>query len=55
MFILENYYGVEGVGIVDSLFFITENLDLIERSLAKADMIFESYFTECWIEGGIDE
>jgi hypothetical protein len=55
MFILENYFGIEGKGVIDSLFFISENIDLITRSLEKADMIFESYFTECWIEGGFDE
>lgn len=45
MFILDNFQMMK-----HSLKFINHNIDLITRSIEKADIIFESYFTSCWIE-----
>lgn len=35
--------------IGDSLYFVHCNIDLIERCLMRADIVYEAYFTECYI------
>ena len=45
MFILDNFYWMKG-----SLKFMNKHIDLIERSVERADIIFDSWFTTCWIE-----
>jgi hypothetical protein len=48
MFLLDDYFDIPGMS--EAMIFVYNNIDLIERSIAKADMIFESWFTTEWIE-----
>jgi hypothetical protein len=48
MFLLDAYFNVPALS--EAMIFVIDNIDLIERSIAKADMIFEAYFTDCWIQ-----
>ena len=48
MFLLDDYFNVPALS--ETMIFVMDNIDLIERSISKADMIFESYFTTEWIE-----
>ena len=48
MFLLDDYFNIPAMS--EAMLFVYNNIDLIERCITKADIIFESNFTECWIE-----
>lgn len=48
MFLLDDYFNVPELS--EAMLFVVNNIDLIERCITKADIVFESYFTTEWIE-----
>ena len=45
MYLIENF-----IEIKNTFKFIYENMDVLERSIERADLIYEVYFTEAWID-----
>jgi hypothetical protein len=48
MFLIDNFLS-DLLDVGRSLYFINCNIDLIQRSIERADIIYESYFTSAYI------